>query len=378
MASQPSTKKERPDARIKARETELARRLLLVLERLPHRALQNLVQNLADALHRMLNLIEEAPGRGRWQSHTTTGRLSIVKGCYARLEIAPRDEGTQERLDLVLPIAPIIVGSRLVTSIVFEFKIGPYQLDQLDRYAAVLPNSLIISISRQTDGFEQQVRDTAGAVIVFQTWEHLYFSLAQMLSGDAAPRLVRVDEPVDLLLNFDHLVAGQDRVAFEIESLLELLLDRDLLPNRNLVLVVPQGEHAASTLQDHPPYYRHPDSWRAGYKYLVTIKGNQIKGIFEVVHSATTDRVDGTFPPPPPGVRAKTWEEEIAATPGSRVSILRKLDATDQVLGPYLDRRYDRTGPKGHTAAFVQTHRYIEHPDELKYFFKPQGPRGLK
>jgi hypothetical protein len=371
LPAKPATRSSTSNARIKARETEIARRLLLVFERLPFRALQNFVQNLADALPRLLNLPEAPVGQGRWHSHAAKGVVSLSKDSYARVEVVPGAEGTLDRLDLVLPTAPVLVGSQLITSLVFEFKIDSYQLNQLDRYAAVLPNSLLISVSKQPHGLEQLARAGEGATIIFQTWEHLYFALSRMLSGDAAPRLVRVDEPTGLLLNFDHLIAGQDRVSFEIESLLELLLNRDLLPNRDLVLAIPRGEWAASTLQEDPPYYRHPDSWRAGYSYLLSVYRNMIEGIFEVLHSVTTDPVEGTPPPAPPGVDSKKWEQDIAAAPGSRVSILRRLDDSDPVLGPYLGRRYEKAGPKGHAAAFVQTHRYIEHPGELKAFFKP-------
>lgn len=369
MSAKRATRTTKPNARIKARETEIARRLLLVLERLPSRALQNLIQNLADALPRLLNLPKVPADESRWHAHAFKGGVSLSKDSYARVEFVPGTKGMQDRLDLVLPTAPVLVGDRLITSLVFEFKIGAYQIDQLERYAEVLPNSLLMSVSKQTHGLEQLACAGTSAMIVFQTWEHLYFAFARMLSGDAIPRLVQVDEPTGLLLNFDHLVAGQDRVSFEIESFLELLLNRDLLPNRDLVLAIPRGEWAASTLQDDPPYYRHPDSWRAGYSYLVSVYRNEIEGIFEVVHSVTTDPVEGTPPPAPTGVDSEKWEQEIAATPGSRVSILRRLDATDPVLGPYLGQRYEKAGPKGHAAAFVQTHRYIEHPGELKTFF---------
>lgn len=362
--------------RIKARETEIARRLLLVLERLPHRALQNFVRNLVDAIPRLLDLKEASASNGRWHSHDPRGPISLLRDTYARVEVVPAAEGTQERLDLVLPIAPVVLGDRLITSLVFEFKLASYQLEQLQRYAAVLPNSLLISISKQPGGLQDLASADAetGAAIIFQTWEHLYFACARMLSGDATPRLVQVEEPPGLIMNFDHLIAGQDRASFEVESFLELLLNRDLLPNRDLVLAIPRGEWAASTLQEDPPYYRHPDSWRAGYNYLVSVYKNQIDGIYEVVHSVTTDQVDGTIPPAPPGVDAAKWEQEIATNPGSRVSILTRLDKSDTVLGPYLDKRYEKSGPKGHASAFVQTHRYIEHPGDLAAFFK--SPRA--
>jgi hypothetical protein len=377
LSAKAVTRNSKSNARIKARETEIARRLLLVLDRLPSRALQNFVQNLVDALPRLLNLREVPAAGGRWHSHAANGGVSLSKDSYARVEVVPGVEGTQDRLDLVLPTAPVLVGDQLITSLVFEFKIGAYQLDQLERYAAVLPNSLLMSVSKQPHGLEQLARAVTGATIIFQTWEHLYFAFARVLSGDAAPRLFQVDEPTGLLLNFDHLIAGQDRASFEIESFLDLLLNRDLLPNRDLVLAIPRGAWAASTLQEDPPYYRHPDSWRAGYSYVVSVYRNEIEGIFEVVHSVTTDPVEGTPPPPPPGVDSEKWEQEVAAEPGSRVSILRRLDATDPVLGPYLGRRYEKAGPKGHAAAFVQTHRYIEHPGELKEFFKTAHPAAL-
>lgn len=356
--------------RVNARETEIARRLWHVIERLPIRALQNFMRNLRDGVDETSERPEA--NRIRWATHVATSSpICILRDPIARVEVSPEAEGSTDRFDLVIPTPPVIIAGQLVTSITFEFKLGSYDSSQLQRYALALKNSVLLSVSKEAVGLDQIFKLDGTTPVVFQTWEHLYFALHGMLSGDAGPRVEKVDEPADLLLKFDHRLAGQDRVSFEIESFLELLISRDLLPNRDLVLVVPRGLLASETLQASPPYYRHPDSWRPGYRYLVTVYRNQIQDIFEVTNSVTTDSVDGTVPPAPNGMNPKEWEEEIAASPGSRVSVLRRLTALDPILGTYVNQKYYKPGPKGRAAAFTQTHRYVEHPEDLGNYFNP-------
>ena len=67
---------------------------------------------------------------------------------------------------------------------------------------------------------------------------------------------------------------------------------------RELVLVVPPGVHAKESLKHSPPFYGHPDSWRAGYRYLVTLWRNEVKGVYEVLESVTTNPVGDACPAP--------------------------------------------------------------------------------
>jgi hypothetical protein len=355
-----------------ARETEIARRLALLLERVPLKALHNLLANLSDGIAEALaeTQSQQTPNATRgWKSHDDpSGSIQFLSPCSLSVEVVPQAVTYLDRFDLAMPIPPSVIAGRVITSIVFEFKLHLHNLKQLQKYAGgMAPNSLIVSVSKEAT-LAQLVRVNDESPIVFQTWEHLYFALQSMLSGDAAPRVAGIEEPADLLLKFDHRVAGQDRLAFEIESFLELLLTRDLLPSRELVLAVPLGAHAKETLKQSPPYYVHSDSWRAGYRYLVALWRNEITHIYEVLESVTTNAVGDTPGGPPETLPQAEWVE-LASLPGSRVSVLKPLDATHARLGRYLKKKYSKKGPQGHAAAFTQTHRYLERPEELENYF---------
>lgn len=352
-----------------ARETEIARRLAQIIDRLPIRALHSFLQNLKDGVdaatdaERADGIMQQQSISGRqWQTAEVRGALQFTKPVAVGVEVMPEKEGCQDRFDLVVPIPPILIGEKLTTSIVFEFKLGPHHPDQLKRYSELSPNSTVISIE-MGDVLRAITLGNLKRPIVLQNWEHLYYALQSMLSGDAQPRIVAVNEPDGLLLKFDHRVAGQDRLAFEIESFLQLIIDRGLLPNRNLVLVVPRGSDAAETLAYTCPYYCHPESWKSGYRYLVVIYRNQVMNIYRVRESVTTDPVGGELPPAPKGI--ETMWPTIASVGGLRVST---LDA-DPEWALYIGKRYVSHGPNEGTRAFTMSHRYVDHPSLLANYF---------
>jgi hypothetical protein len=359
----------KPSVGINARETEIARRLALIIDRLPIRALHSFLQNLNDGVdaatdaNRADGVMQQQSINGRqWQTATVEGELQFSKSVAVGVEVMPLEKESLDRFDLVVPVPPIFIGGMLTTSVVFEFKLGPHHPDQLMRYSRLSPNSTVISIEMGTVT-EAIMPGELGRPIVLQNWEHLYYALQSMLSGDAQPRVVAVDEPDDLLLKFDHRVAGQDRLAFEIESFLQLIIDRGLLPNRNLVLVVPRGVNAAETLGYTSPYYCHPETWKSGYRYLVVIYRNEVEKIYRVKESVTTDRVGGQLPPAPNGIETR-WPT-IASVGGLRVSMLEE----DTEWGNYIGKKYVSHGPKGGARAFTMSHRYVEHPSLLANYF---------
>lgn len=352
-----------------ARETEIARRMALIIDHLPIKALHSFLQNLNDGVDAAIDadradviIQRQSIGGRQWQTAKVEGDLQFPKPVAVGVEVLPLEKESLDRFDLVVPVPAIFVGGKLTTSIVFEFKLGPHHPDQLMRYSGLSPNSTVISIEMGTVPKTIMPGDL-GRPVVLQNWEHLYYALQSMLSGDAQPRIVAIDEPDDLLLKFDHRVAGQDRLAFEIESFLQLIIDRGLLPNRNLVLVVPRGRDAAETLGYTPPYYCHPESWKSGYRYLVVIYRNEVVNIYRVRESLTTDPVGGQQPPAPNGIETR-WST-IASVGGLRVSM---LEAAPE-WGHYIGKKYVSHGPNGGTRAFTMSHRYVEHPSLLADYF---------
>lgn len=370
MATSQPAPKTRAAQVSKARETEIARRLAQIFERLPLRALNSLLQNLIEGLNELTEVAKGSTTRRRWVDvpQKNGASVQISSPLAIAVEVSPQSEESLRRFDLVVPIPPLLYNRRLVTSLIFEFKLGVHNEEQLREYAGLAPNSLIISIATSGKSTETKTHLGVGQLIVLQSWEHLYFALQSMLSGDAQPRITSSAEPDDLLLNFEHRLAGQDRLAFEIESFLQLLILRSLLPNQDLVLIVPEGAYAKTTLTHSPPYYRHPASWRQGYAWLIAISRNEVVGIYRVLESSSTDLVNGILPPPPDSLSDKEWQA-AASVAGSTVSVLEKLDKTHSRLGRFLGAKYDRKREGKTPAPFTMSHRYLENPEALVAYF---------
>lgn len=353
----------------KARETEIAKRLSLIFDRMPLAALNSLLANLCDGIRSEIGDSAEPPQR-QWHVVTDLPReVHVHTPAAVSVEVLPSEKTSKRRFDLVVPIPAIVLGGRIVTTLIFEFKLGFHSIDQLRSYTSAAPNSLVISIATNGDNSEMINEFKNGKLIVFQQWNHLYFVLQSMLSGDSQTRTVLLEEePDELLLKIDHRVAGQDRLAFQIEDFLALTVDRGLLSNPNLVLVVPEGGPAQQTLSHDPPYYCHPIGWRAGYRYLVSIAGNEVKKVFVVDKSVATDKINDQLPDHLPGLK-DDWPT-IAASGGSRVSLLRPPNRGETNLGDYIGKRYSRRTKRKTSAAFTMSHRYLDHPDELALYFK--------
>lgn len=347
----------------KARELELARRFTRVVDLVPvsgwHSFVRNLVQGLTGE--------DSSASAQRWGVTPKTA-AEFVWPVENVTELPPRVGASENRFDVVLPTAPFVVEERLFTSIVVEFKLGTRNRLQLEKYAAAAPHSLVVSISTDTAG-DQPLERNGSKFWVHQTWEHVYYALHAMLSADAGSRVVAVEEPDDLLLKFDTKIAGQDKLSFELESFLELIVDRGLLPDRNLTLVVPVGKNAAPTLMHSPPYYAHPATWTPGYRYLVSIKGNTVLDVYEVRSSKTTAAGAGETNPPPDGIEEGLWKHLCEDTT-LRVSVLDSISGADQTARSLVQKKYVNPTGTGRNRTFTQTHRYFSELGDLAAYFR--------
>lgn len=369
------------DKKSKSRELEIARRFRQIIDGLPVIALHNLLTNLCDAVEQFNNPepnTKSQTSKRRW-TQSEGQSIQFPSPVEVAVEVLPSSGDNQDRFDLVVPIPPVTLRTKLVTSLIFEFKLGERDKGQLKRYSRLAPSSVVVSISVDDAGSGELIEeapdeDNVHRWWIHQTWEHVYFALQSMLSGDAEPRIVTIDEPDDLALKLDHRIAGQDRLAFSVESFLTLLIERNLLPNRSLTLVVPMGNHAVHSLNFRnlnnvkQPYYAHPDTWKAGYRYLVAIKNNTVQAIYSVDDSVTTGLV---LPEPPAGLDPKEWNR-LCEDQSLRVSMLKSLNA-DQNYAHYLGKTYVSVGPAGRNRTFTQTHRYLERLDDIGNYFKVEA-----
>lgn len=358
-------------------ELEFARNVRDVLTSLPYQALLNFLGWLEDPSEAWLKkkpLNEKSKtspdnvgGNRRWVK-SSSGDMEFFDAASLPVEVCPSDAKSVRRFDLVVPVPPRNIGDRLVTSIVFEFKLGEHDPVQLKDYAGLAPSSLVISIAKDAPGVEpfQCDKHSPKAWWICQNWEHLYFALSNLLSADARSRVTPLDPPDNLLLGFDHMIPGQDQLTFFVEKLLYQIHERDLLNPQGLTLIVPKGKHAQLTL---PAYYAHPKSWRSGYQYLVVIEGNILLDVYEVTKSMTTDRIADEPPKKPDKFDDEVWQELIRDD-SLRISILKKMSAIDEKIVDVVKRKYkSNSTPSGRAASFTQGHRYLNSLDELRKYF---------
>jgi hypothetical protein len=359
------------------RELEIARQVKSVFEELPAVALMNFIANLE---RNLLAAAIEAPGpevpqpsiRQQWATKNRWGSLSSMADVQAVVppvidtESAAPSKDSQDRLDLVVPIPPLVILGRLVTSLVFEFKLRARDQDQLTRYSLQAANSLVISISGEgsVPPIERSTDDPA-IFWLSQTWEHFYFAVQELLSDPRDRLLPALTAPADLLFAFDYRIAGQDRLTFTCERLLTVIQDQSLLPNRNLTLVVPIGGPASETIAHDPPYYAHPERWQAGYRYIAMISGNVLVAVYEVSQTALTERREGGAPEPPEGFPQDEWDRLCSDIP-LRVALLQKLSDEKLPVG----NKYAERSAGGRLKTFTFSHRYLEDLEDLTRFFR--------
>lgn len=377
------------------RELELARQLASVFQELPAKALMNFSTTLADSVRFYAEAENEDVNDGRsvesvqredHKGWTTLKQRDVQLVTAPAIACEVSLPKSQERLDVVVPIAPLVLAcGRIVTSLVFELKLGSRDKRQLESYARQLSESLVISISRDDviSPIEQDPK-SCGAVNsysgikdpywVCQTWDHLYFALQDLLSGDPQRRVSIIDPLDDLLFGFDHKIPGQDRLTFICERLLGAIEERNLLSSRNLTLVVPIGKNAKKSLGNTPPYYAHGIAWRSGYRYIACVEAHKLDSVYVVLESHSTARIDGKVPLRPDSFADKRnqalWEH-LCAGEELRVSLLSKMEEGEAVrLGVPIGKEYREVGEKKRRKTFVLSHRYFDHISELGKYFK--------
>lgn len=369
------------------RELELAQQLKSVFQELPVSALLNLVANLADGV---AAAVRSTVPEGGETAVASKAEATVVSTGWTSTEHhvqyfnppevmtevrVPQDpsklEGNADRLDLVVPVPPFTLLERVITCLVFELKLGGRDEGQLTRYAQRLDNSIVISVSKEV-GFppvEYQKGGSPGTwpYWVCQGWDHLYYALQELLSGDPRHRVTLVDDPGDLLLNFDYRIPGQDRLTFTCERLMETIEARNLLANRQLTLVVPEGGQARASLDHDPPYYEHSAGWQSGYRYVAVVRGNVLVSIYEVLESVTTNHVSGAPPAMPPTLKDNLLWTTLTMRQQQRVSVLDSLNPSTLSTLP-IGKKYSAMGairPK----TFVFSHRYLDCLTDLNRFF---------
>ena len=351
-------------------ELEFARNVRDVFAQLPYQALLNLLRGVEDSIGEYAD--DKAPVKQStkntvnpirpWLTHEE--KLQYYRHATLPVEALPLDGEKQNRFDLVIPIPPRQMSGKLITSIIFEFKLGPHDPTQLQTYANLAPNSLVVSIAKD-DPVVGPIRSNNGNLWIIQTWEHLYFALRNLLSSDAQSRSSEIAPPECGLLDFDYRAPGADRLTFIIEKLLTHIEVRDLLPLPGLTLVVPRGKYARETL---PYFYAHPNGWRAGYKYLAVISGNVLEKVYKVTCSYTSEELPDGSQSRPKGLSPGAWQYLLDEASSLRVSMLDEL-MDDPNVNAAISKKFIKRSASGRATSFTQSHRYVNTLEELSKIF---------
>jgi len=252
-------------------------------------------------------------------------------------------EGDPRRADLVFNFSPVI------SKIVFEFKLGKENQEQVIGYADSCNNSLIVSVAKE-------VKKISDSRIVQLTWNDLFNGLLKIASSEVREKLI----PLDLIENFSpgfpDRRLGEPALAF-LEDFLFTIKKENLVAFKGKRVMIVTGKMASRTTQNHNVYW-FGTNWDKDFQYLVVVNESQIQYVGEVTERYF--RLENLAEISNKGHRdliAEAFNDEVNDKfYGQPILILKSLSNNNNIGLKYIER-----------GAITQSHRYF---DDLELVYK--------
>jgi hypothetical protein len=347
-----------------ARELEIARKLANLLGVMPFEFMLNLQSELI-------------------------AKLSINGNADASFEIiteAPLDKitkGEQRRLDILVPLAPkieLVDSIKVYEEIIFELKLFKEDLVQVNGYAEIRRNAIVVSISK----FPAPITATIPALpnVIQLTWEDVFWGLFDFLDVGAQKRLVGAKG-----------IAGNSNLSISplqqpLGNVAELYLEdfcksikRSVKTNFQRVIVV-TGELANETTKDH--IYFFPARWDGEFDYLAVVLkgkieyyGKVVKRLNPAIYVSNSPSNIGDVVDASNKTAILTTDESAAlknnvakythSGDGIIVWLESLQNANDPVVSVMRDNNKNKYQRKG---AITQSHRYFDNPQDFVDHFQ--------
>jgi hypothetical protein len=257
-------------------------------------------------------------------------------------------DGDLRRADLELCFSPGL------SRIIFEFKLGKENQEQVIGYANSLNDSLIVSVAKEI----KKINDSR---IVQLTWNDLFNGLLKIASSEVSEKLI----PIDLIENFSpgfpDRRLGEPALAF-LEDFLFTIRDENLVPFKGKRVMVVTGKMASRTTMNHNVYW-FGNNWDKDFQFLVVVNESQIQYVGEVKERYF--RIDDLDEISNKGHRdliAKSFnDEENDNFNGQPILILKSLINNNKVGLKYIEK-----------GAITQSHRYFDNLELVYKQFKSE------
>lgn len=234
------------DPKKKKRELEIAANFEKVLNHLP-----------VDFYFAFINTIQE---------HNFQQEESFYEniGIYGEKNIF---KDNKNRVDLYFNL------SNLPSKIIFEFKLGKENINQVIGYENSTENSLIVSISSN-----YKMHDNKN--IIQLSWNELFNGFIKIASAEIREKLIPIDTTESFSPGFPERRLGEPALSF-LEDFLFTIRNEKLVPFKGERVLAVAGRMANSTTKKHNVYW-FGINWDRDFEYLAVIEKNKINYVGKV------------------------------------------------------------------------------------------------
>lgn len=179
----------------------------------------------------------------------------------------------EDRVDFEILLSPGL------SRILFEFKMGNEDINQVYRYAKTDEDALIVSIAKELNNNETGNKKY-GDKIVNLTWNELFNGLLKIASSEIQDKLIPQDTTELFSPDFPERRLGEPALSF-LKDFLFTIRDRNLVYLKGERVLVVTGEMATQTTKQFNVYW-FGNNWNKDFQYLIVVNKSTIQYIGEV------------------------------------------------------------------------------------------------
>jgi hypothetical protein len=257
--------------------------------------------------------------------------------------------GSQDRADLICSF-PVF------RNIIFEFKLGDENVEQIIRYSTYMPDAKIVSISKNSK-FTEIDQEKYYNISSFE-WQDLLNGFLPIISPEMKERLKPLTSDTSFSPNFPERRLG-DPTLFVLENFLSLLKEEGLVVTKGERVLVVTGGMASKSTTLHNVYW-FGKNWSRDFQFLVVVYKKEFLYVGEVIERNFDKSTINEFNTKYQNIIELAFDESPNVFNGQPVIVLKDLRDNEKFKSR-IGKPYARSG------AITQSHRYF---DNLVSFFK--------
>ncbi|MBN1998512.1 hypothetical protein JW935_13220 [candidate division KSB1 bacterium] len=243
--------------------------------------------------------------------------------------------------------------------IIFEFKLGDENVDQVKRYSKNKPEAKIISISKKSKFNEVELKHFPQ--IKTYTWQEVLNGFLPIISPEMQEKLKPTQADTSFYPAFPERRLG-DPTLFVLENFLILLKEENLITTKGEKVLVVTGEMASKSTCVHNVYW-FGLNWNRDFQYLVVVHQKKLVYVGEVIERIFDKQSFDQFESDNIEIIKKAYNESPEGSKGyygQPVIVLKEVEHGKK------DSYYAGKG------AITQSHRYFNNLSQFfNYFSNP-------